>query len=190
MVRKKSFPGWRDPRAWCAVILIIAANYAWFPVESTFHHALLSVLHLHQSASHTLGQASFGLEMFLRLAWDSLLWFSMCPLLRRAPQGFPITGPRPLRFVCFGLLTGLSVMLAAMLAIWKLGNASVVLSGQSTFSAFRNGLSWLALDALGALGEELVGRAIILVLAERFVGVRGAVLVYGIMFSWLHLSNG
>ncbi len=189
MVRKEGFPGWHDPRAWCAVILVIAANYAWFPVDSTLHHALLSVLHLHQSASHTLGQASFGLEMFLRLAWDSLLWFGVCLLLCRLPQGFPITGPRPLRFVCLGLLTGLSVMLVVILAIWKLGDASVVLSGQSIFSALRNGLSWLALDALGALGEELVGRAVILVLAERFVRVRGAVVVSGIMFSWMHLSN-
>ncbi len=177
MVRKQSVPGWRDPRAWCAVILIIAANYAWFPVDSTLLHTLLSVLHLHKSPSHTLVQASFGLEMFLRLVWDSLLWFGVCLLLRRSPQGFPITGPRPLRFVCFGLLTGLSVMLAVMFGIWKLGDASVVFSGQSIFSACRNGLSWLALDALGALGEELVGRAVILVLAERFVGVRCAVVV-------------
>ncbi len=104
-------------------------------------------------------------------------------------RAFPITGPRPLRLVCFGLLTGLFAMLVVMLAIWKLGDASVVLSGQSIFSAFRNGLSWLALDALGALGEELIGRAVILVLAERFVGVKGAVVVSGITFSWIHLSN-
>jgi uncharacterized protein len=103
--------------------------------------------------------------------------------------GFPMRGKRKLRYVLLGFATGLTVMLAAMLGILALKSATVSASGQSWASALENGFKWIFLDFLGAMGEEIYGRAVVLIVAERFLGPRGAMLVSGIMFSGLHLSD-
>ena len=186
---REAFTGWRDRRAWCAVLLLLFASYLALPVESLIYPPLAHAFHVHRSAPRTLGQKSYGLEMVIRLLWASLLWLGVCVLLRTPPQGFPLRDARPLRFLLGGLSTGLFVMLATILGIWGLRAASISLSGQSFLAALGNGFSWLGLDFLGALGEEILGRAVILVVAERFLGLLGAVLVSGIMFSGSHFNN-
>lgn len=181
--------GWRDLPAWCAVLFLVIARYLELPFESFLYHPLAHLLHVHHSAPRTLGQGSYGTEMLVRLFWDSLLWVGVCALLRRSPRGFPLRDNRSLRFLLVGLLTGLVVMFATMLGIWALGSAKISPSGQGFVAASGNGFSWLWLDLVGALGEELYGRAVILVVAERLLGWKGAVLVSGLMFSGLHLSN-
>jgi hypothetical protein len=98
-------------------------------------------------------------------------------------------GKKMLRYVLLGFATGLTVMLAAMLGILALKSATVSAPEQSWTSALGNGFKWVLLDFLGALGEEIYGRAVILIVAERFLGPRGAMLISGVMFSGLHFSN-
>ena len=127
--------------------------------------------------------------MFVRLAWDAGIWVAICSVLGRSPLCFPIRDERYKRHILIGLVTGVAVMIATMLAIWLVGSAGVSLSGQTLGSASRNGSSWLLLDFLGALGEEIYGRGIVLIVAERLFGWKGAILLSGLMFAGLHLSN-
>ena len=189
MMAQKALAGWRDKRAWCALVFLVLAGYLASPVESLLYPALAQFLHLHHSAPRTLGQRSYGAEMAIRLVWDGLLWLGVSVLLPQSPKGFPLRDARPLNFLGIGLATGLLVMLLTILGIWALGAAGIAASGQPFAAAVRNGSTWLGLDFVGALGEELLGRAAILVVAERFLGPPGAVLVSGAMFSGLHLHN-
>ncbi len=186
---REALPGWRTPRAWYALVFLVLAGYLAFPVESLLYNALAHLLHLHRSAPRTLGQGSYGVEMAIRLLWDGLVWLGICSLLRTPLGGFPFRATRLLHFLAVGLSTGLVVMLLTILGILALHAAGISFSGQSFRAALGNGVSWLGLDFLGALGEEMLGRAEILVVAERFLGPWGAVLVSGIMFSGLHLHN-
>ena len=127
--------------------------------------------------------------MLVRLLWDLLLWAGVCGLLRLSLIGFPLCDRKWLRHLFIGLATGLFVMLATMLGIWALRSASVSPSGQTFSAALGNGSWWLVLDLVGALGEEIINRAVILTTAERFLGWRGAVVASGIMFSGSHLHN-
>ena len=127
--------------------------------------------------------------MFVRLVWDAGLWIAICLLLGRSPLCFPMSDKQFKRHISIGLITGVAVMLTTMLGIWLVGSAGVSLSGQTLGLAVRNGSSWLLLDFLGALGEEIYGRAIVLILVERLFGWKGAILLSGLMFAGLHITN-
>ena len=185
----KQRAGWRDPYTWSAVILVATANFLEGRGESILYPPLAHIFHVRRSAPLTLGQRSFGAEMLVRLLWDLLLWGGVCALLRRDPFSFPFRDRAWVRSLMVGLGTGLLVMLATVLGIWALRSASIFPSGQSNASAFGNGFTWLSLDLVGALGEEILGRVIILVLAERLLGWKGAVLISGVMFSGSHFGN-
>jgi uncharacterized protein len=177
------------PRAWAALCIVIVAYLLTDVCESALYHTLVHALGLHRSAPNTLGEATYGALMLVRLIWNGALWFAVCTALARSPKDFPVRDKQILRGVLLGFATGLIVMLAAMLSIVALNSATVSVSGQSWTSALGNGFNWIFLDFLGALGEEIYGRAVILIVAERFLGPRGAILISGIMFSGLHLSN-
>ena len=127
--------------------------------------------------------------MLVRLLWNGGLWVGLCAILRNRPLDFPIRGKGALRYALLGFATGLAVMLVAMVTMWSLKSATVTSSGQTLASALKNGATWIVLDLVGALGEEIYGRAVILVLAERFLGWRAAIVISGLVFSGIHLSN-
>ena len=188
-VRNRGLSGWRDPWAWCAVLLLVIGTYLEAPFNNLLFRPLAHAFRIRRPPLNTLGQGSYGMQMLIRLLWDLLLWVGVCMLLRRSLTGFPFRDRKWFRFLSLGLATGFFVMLATILGIWGLGSASVSPSGQTFATALDNGSWWLVLDFIGALGEEILGRAVILTTAERFLGWRGAVLVSGIMFSGLHLRN-
>ena len=181
--------GWRDPRAWCAVLLLVVGTYYEPTFDVFLYFPLAHAFHVHRHAPNTLGQGSYGTQMLIRLLWDLLLWAGICVLLRQSINGFPFRDRMASRHLLIGLATGLVVMVATLLGIWGLGSASVSFSGQPMATALANGTWWLILDFIGALDKEIVGRAVILTTAERFLGWKGAVLVSGITFSGFHLHN-
>lgn len=179
----------RSPRTWTALGIVVVALFLTDPAESAPYHALARGLGLHSSPPATLGRATYGTLMLVRLLWNGGLWIAVCATLSQSVTGFPFGGRRALRFGLTGLTIGLAVMLATLLSIWGLRAASVAPSGQTVLSAFGNGFVWLVLDFVGSLGEEILGRAVILVVVERYLGWKGAVLVSGVMFSGIHLAN-
>ena len=181
--------GWRDLRAWGAGLLLIGAGVLESPFDSFLYPPLAHVLHVHHVAPRTLGERSYGAEMLVRLVWNLLLWAGVCGVLRCSPAGFPLRDQKWYRNLGSGLSIGLLVMLLTMLGIWGVRAANVSFSGQTVGAALGNGGIWLALDLVGAFGEEILGRAVVLIVSERFLGWEGAVLVSGLMFSGLHLHN-
>ena len=141
-----SLSGWRDPRAWCAVLLLGIATYFEYPFDSFFLHPLLHAFHVHRPPPNTLGEVPYGTQMLVRLLWDLLLWVGVCLCLKQPVTGFPFRSRRGVRLFAAGLATGLLVMLATMLGIWALGAASILPSGQTVAGAVGNASWWLVLD--------------------------------------------
>ncbi|WP_049789242.1 CPBP family intramembrane glutamic endopeptidase [Granulicella tundricola] len=169
--------------------IVVAAYFIAGPIELFIFHSLTHAFNLRSGSPNTLIKSRYGTLMLVRLLLNSVLWVAVCKMLNRSAIAFPLNRRRFLRHTLVGLATGLAVMLATMFSIWGLEAAVVTRSGQTLASACGNGFAWLILDFVGALGEELYGRAIVLVVAERFLGWRGAVLVSGLMFSGFHLDN-
>ena len=179
----------RSPRVWLALALVLIAYFITDRTEALLYRPLVHALGLHRSAQNTLGRSSYGVLMLVRLSWDCLLWLAVCTVVAQSPLNFPLGRKRLGRYTVMGLGTGVAVMLSAMLGIWGLRCATVGATGQPVWSAVGNGFGWIVLDYVGALGEELWGRAILLVVAQRLIGWRGAMLISGLTFSGLHLSN-
>ena len=176
-------------RTWAAVALLVVAWFVFDPIEAAIYHPLAHALGLHMVQDHQMGLLPYATLMTMRLALEILLAAGVCAILKRRLAGPPLAGPRSVRLAAIGLATGLFVMIAAILAILASGSAAAGLAGQSPASALLHGFGWLVFDFIGATGEELYGRVALLLVAERLVGWRGAVVVSGLMFSVLHLGN-
>lgn len=164
-------------------------TYLEQPFEGLLFRPLAHAFHIHRPGPATLGQGSYGTLMLIRLLWDLLLWVGVCFFLKHPVTGFPIRAQRWARLLTTGLAIGALCHADYDTGHLALGSASIAPSGQTIAGALGNGSWWLVLDFLGALGEEILGRAVILTTVEHFLGSRGAVLVSGIMFSGLHLDN-
>jgi membrane protease YdiL (CAAX protease family) len=179
----------RSWRIWLALAIVVAAYFLLAPVELAFYHLLIHTFALRRSPPDTLGKATYGALMLARLVLNTCLWRAICIALDRSATAFPIREKRACLIALTGLETGLTVMFGTIVMIWGLHSASVSTTKQTLIAVLANGFGWLLLDFVGALGEELYGRAVVLIVAERFVGRNGAVLISGVMFSGIHLSN-
>lgn len=176
-------------RTWAAVALLVLAYFIFDPVESAIYRPLAHALDLHMIQNRQMGMLPYVTLMIVRVTLQALLVAGICAILK---QGFacpPLTGPRSARFAAIGLATGLLVMIVAILVIVAFGSAAAGRNGQSSVSALLYGVGWLVSDFIGATGEELYGRVALLLVAERLLGWRGAVVVSGLMFSIIHLDN-
>lgn len=180
---------WREPRPWLALAAIVAAYFFQYSVERSVWSPVQHLAGLSLFSRGEMSLLNYGGLMVVRLTWNALLLAAIWICLGRPYDGFPLRDRTGIRYFSIGMLTGLLVMVLAILGIAGLGDAAISRSGQSSVSALAYGSGWLAFDALGALGEELYGRAAILLVAERFFGWKGAIVVSGLMFSVVHLGN-
>ncbi|MCQ8242178.1 lysostaphin resistance A-like protein [Rhizosaccharibacter radicis] len=181
--------GWLLPSSWIALAVVVGGYFATPPVVTFLYHLLGHPLHLHAGPRNTLAEGLFGVSMVASLGWNIFLFSATCFALRRSPLRFPVADDRFVRRSAFGLATGLAVMLGCIIAIWATNSATIVFSGQTAAATVRNGLFWLILEYIGAAGEELFARGTLLLVAKRFLGWRGAVLVSGLIFAVEHLGN-
>ncbi len=176
-------------RGWLALVFLVMAFFAFGPVEDAIYRPLAHGLALHMIVDKLMGLRPYAVLMVVRLVLDLLVVLGVCAILSHRIGGFPFVGPRMPSVALIGLATGLLVMTGAILIIVATGNATAVPTRRSPASLIVDGFGWLAADFVGATGEELYGRVAVLLVAERLVGARGAVLVSGLMFSTLHLGN-
>ena len=176
-------------RSGAGALFLVAAYFAFDPVEAAAYHPLAQLFSLHMIADGEMGLLPYGLLMLVRLALDLVVVAGVLAILSRSSTGFPLVGPRMVPLTIAGLAIGLLVMAGAIGAIVAGGDAMVAASTQTAASSMLHGTGWLAFDYLGATGEELYGRVAVLLVAQGLVGWRGAVLVSGLMFSVLHLGN-
>ena len=181
--------GWRSPRCWAALLLLLAA-WSWLPsVEDALHAPLARSLHLHMIQHGAMALAPYAWLMVVRTGLDIALLAAVLLLLGRRLTAFPLADARLAHRLLLGAATGLIVMVAAILAIVVSGAAHVTYSIQPPWAGLAHGLGWFVFDLLGAAGEELYGRGAILLVATAFLGWRGALVASGLTFVALHLGN-
>lgn len=176
-------------RRWLALLFLVAAFFIFDPVAHAFHRPIVDMFGLPMIVKGEMALPRYAILMIIRVVLDFLVVMGVYATLGRRLAGFPLTGPKPMRFALIGLVTGLVVMTAAIVAIIATGNADAAPASQSAGSAILHGVGWMVFDFIGATGEELYGRVAILLVAERFVGWRGATIVSGLAFLIPHLGN-
>lgn len=187
---RASFPtASRSIRSWLGLIFLVAAFFAFDPAEHVIYRPLADAFGLHMIADHLMGLPPYAVLMAVRLFLDLVVVAGVFAILSHQLPGFPLTGPFMPSHTLLGFAVGLLVMTGAILLIIATGNATSVPAGQSAASSLMSGSGWLVFDFLGAMGEELFGRVAVLLVAERLVGRRGAIVASGLMFSTLHLGN-
>jgi membrane protease YdiL (CAAX protease family) len=178
---------------WVALGFLVLAWFVFDPVERAINHPLAAALNLPLLVKGEMSLGHYAELMVVRLLLDCVVVGGVLGLLDQRWRGFPLAGRGALRLALLGIGIGIGigivVMTGAIIAILAMGSAWAAFSVQSGGAAFAHGAGWLAADFVGATGEELYGRVAVLLVAERFVGWRGAIVVSGLMFSVLHLGN-
>lgn len=176
-------------RPWIALLFLAAMYWIADPVESAIYGPIAKAFALRAVANNELLLQPLTLVAVIRLCIALLIAICVIAILGRSVRGFPLTGPARTRRLLLGFAIGLFVMTAAILAIILTGNAAISVSHQSAASALGHVLGWLVFEFLGAAGEEFYGRVAVLLVAERLVGWRGALIVSGLWFLVIHLGN-
>jgi len=176
-------------RRWVALLFLVAMSFLFDPVAHAIHHPIVDAFGLPMIVHGEMALPRFAALMIIRIALDFLIVMGVFAALGRPARGFPLVGTAPMQFALIGLVTGLLVMTVAIAAIIASGNAHAAASGQSVGSAISHGVGWLVFDFIGAAGEELYGRVAVLLVAERFAGRRGAIIISGLVFLIPHLGN-
>lgn len=172
-----------------ALVFLIGAFFLLQPIESLIFQPVARVLDLNMIAGNQILLPSYIALIIVRLLLNAIVVALVLVILNRKFGQFPLVGSKMARMGCVGGLIGVLVMSGAILAIIASGNASLSISSHSFLTALLNGVGWLFAEFLGALGEELFGRVAVVMVAERILGWRGALVVSGLMFAVLHLDN-
>jgi membrane protease YdiL (CAAX protease family) len=170
-------------------MFLLAASFLFDPVAHAIHQPIVDTFGLPMIVQGEMALPRYAALMIIRMVLDFLVVMGVYATLGRRLGGFPLVGATPIRFVLIGLATGLVVMTAAIVAIIATKNADAAPSSQSVGSAISHGAGWMMFDFIGATGEELYGRVAVLLVAERFVGWRGAAIISGLVFLIPHLGN-
>lgn len=180
-------PGW--PRTLLALAIMIAAYFLDGTVQSLMYSLLKHAGDLHMIRNGAMALIPYGVLMIVRLVWNVALVCIVWAVLGRPQGSFPLRDGCKSRHLFLGLAIGCVVMGACILAIIASGAARIAANQQSPASAIGHAAGWLVFGTIGAAGEELYGRAAVLLVAERLAGWRGAIAVSGIMFLAIHLDN-
>src|SRR5215469_1162480 len=108
---------WRQPGAWLALGVIIMAYFLQDPVERATWSPLQRLAELTFSTNGQMSLANYAGLMVFRLIWNALLVAAVLALLGRPYDGFPVRDRAGVRHFAIGLLTGLVVMVFAILSI-------------------------------------------------------------------------
>ena len=157
---------------------------------TTFYHSARTWLGILPAATpNTLVCASYNLLVSIRLIW----WIAVTALVavidRPGIAGVVHCNKRQAINFLKGLAIGLVVMAATVLTIVAVGAAQLHSATGSVPVHFAYGVAWLTGEIIGAAGEELLFRGLILVLTSRLVGIRTAMVVSALAFSLVHGAN-
>ena len=189
MKMNQRLQGFYSLRSWLLLAVMVAAYFLEGPIESLLISPIVRAAGLHMIEHGEMSLVTYSVLILARLAWNIALVCIVWRILRRPQGSFPVQDQHGFRRLTAGLLVGIVVMGGCILAIIAMGNASVTVHPQSLTTASTYAAGWLVFGMAGAAGEELYNRAAVLLVAERFIGWRGAVVVSGIMFFVFHLDN-
>lgn len=178
-----------SPRPWIALAFLVATYFLAQPVERLIFDPIERAADLHMFVGGEMSLSAYGALMVVRLAWNLGLVIALWYILGEQRRRFPLQDAQFASKAMVGLAIGMVVMSAAILMIVACGDGQLGAHHQSVSAATYHGAGWLLFDGVGALGEELYGRAALLLVSERFVGRTGAVIVSALMFSIVHIHN-
>ncbi len=173
-----------------ALGLVAAAYFVQDVPLTALYHLLRTALGIpHAPTPTTLLCSAYALLVTLRLLW----WIAVTALVAFiAPPGITsvlILDKEQAAYLLKGLAIGLAVMAATILTIVAVGAAQLYPSPGSAVLHAAYGAAWLVAETLGAAGEELLFRGLILILAARLFGMRPAILISALAFALAHGAN-
>lgn len=138
---------------------------------------------------NTLVCSAYSLLMSFRLVW----WLAVAAVVAfiDPPSIVPVLRPDKRQTIYFlkGLVIGFAVMAATVLMILAVGDARLHSSPGSAPVHAAYGSAWLLAEILGAAGEEVLYRALLLVLLTRLFGTRTAIVTSALVFALGHGAN-
>lgn len=183
-------PKSRHLRTVIALAVVVAGYFLQDSSLTVLYHSARTWLGILPAATpHTLVCSAFNLLVAIRLIW----WIAITALVAVIdPPGIAAVlhyDKRQATNLLKGLAIGLAVMAAAILTIVAVGDAQLSPSPGSVTVHAAYGAGWLIGETLGAAGEELLFRGLILVLTARLFGIRAAIIVSALAFSLAHGAN-
>ncbi|MCC4596917.1 CPBP family intramembrane metalloprotease [Xanthomonas campestris pv. phormiicola] len=172
-----------------ALAFIVAAYFFLGPLGGAVYAPIEAGFDLRLIQDNELVLAPYVLLMLIRFFLNLLVAVCVCVILGQRLRQSPLAWAGAPRMILIGAVTGTTVMAVAILLISASGAASITYAEQSAQAALMHGMGWWIAEFIGASSEEFFGRVAILLVAERFVGWRGAAIASGIIFSVMHLDN-
>lgn len=170
---------------------VVAAGYfLQDPVLDVPYHAARRLLGIVPSpVPHTLLCSAFNLLVVLRLSWWLVVTGLVAWIDRTGIVEVLRCDKRQAGYFLKGLAIGLAVMMATVLGIVAFGDAQLHASPGSFAVHVGYGAAWVVGEIVGAAGEEVLFRALILILMARLFGMRVAMVVSALAFSLVHGAN-
>ena len=172
-----------------AMGVVVAAYFLEDTILTTPYYQTRAWLGISSSPPNTLLCAAYSILVSFRLLWWLIIAGSVAfidppgitPVLRHHQ--------RQVIYLLKGLAIGFSVMVATVLMIVAVGDAQLRLSPGSASIHAAYGIAWLLAEIVGAAGEEVLFRGLVLVLASRLLGIRMAIVISALAFSLAHGAN-
>jgi membrane protease YdiL (CAAX protease family) len=127
--------------------------------------------------------------MVIRLTW----WLAIAAVAAfiDPPSIAPILRPerRQVTYFLNGLAIGFAVMAATILTIVLVGDAQIHSSPSTPLTHTVYGVAWLLAEILGAAGEEVLYRGVLLILVTRLFGMRAGMAISALAFMAGHGAN-
>ena len=155
---------------------ILQGARAWFPMRLT-------------PAPDVLLSSTYLLIVAVRLLWWAALAGFAYLVDKDASHDVFRRNTQPFALFLKGLGIGLLVMAGTILAIVALGDAQLKASSGTAWTHVLYGGKWFLGEVVGAAGEELLYRGLILVAVSRIVGTKAAIFVSAFAFSLGHILN-
>ncbi len=177
-------------RAIAILALVAAGMYLQNPVtEKIFGGANAWFSLRSSSASAVLLSSTYLMVVTVRLFWWAVLAGFAYLIDQNASHGIFQRSSQPFALFLKGLGIGLLVMAGTILAIVALGDAQLKATSGTAWTHVLYGGKWLLGEVVGAVGEELLYRGLILVAVSRIAGTKAAVFVSALVFSLGHVLN-
>ncbi len=174
-----------------AIVVVVAALPLQNTLVTSAYRLARGWLGISPPPPNTLLCPAYSLLMSFRLIW----WLAVAAMVAFIdPPGMVAVLRRNKQQAIYflkGLAIGFAVMAAVVLAIVAVGDAQLHPSPGPglTFAHTAYGAGWLLAEILGAVGEEILYRGLIIVLVTRLVGPRTAMAISALAFALGHGAN-
>ena len=108
---------WRSPRCWAALGVLVLGWFVIPRLDALIYQPLAHVLDLHMIQHGEMMLVPYSWLMVVRLVANSVLFVAVCVTLGSGPMSFPLIDVRLGKHFAAGLIVGVAVMVAAILAV-------------------------------------------------------------------------